>query len=218
MEKRKQNFFSARYFIHDFVRIAAFLPGFLWWRPKHLYENENARKKIKGGTLLISNHVWFTDPIFLMYGIWYRRLRFVALKVLFNTPAKNFWFRHFLCIPIDRENVSMETFREIVGLLKDDEVVAMFPEGKINGGNDGLQAFRSGMILMAMQSRKPIRPVYIRKKKGVRYRLLIVVGEEMKLPEGGMDLNEISRATDELFEREKKLQEIAERYYGPSAD
>jgi len=148
-----------------------------------------------------------------MYGFWYRRLRFVALRILFNTRAKNFWFRHFLCIPIDRENLSMETFREIVGHLKDDHVVAMFPEGKINVEKKVIQSFKSGMILMAMQSKKPIYPGYIQKKKGIRHRLLVVVGEAIRMPEGMMDLKEIENTTQELYNKEVLLQNLAESYY-----
>ncbi|MBR6080923.1 MAG: 1-acyl-sn-glycerol-3-phosphate acyltransferase [Treponema sp.] len=214
MESTRPHFFSPRYFIHDFVRITSFLPGFLWWRPKHIYENQAAKKKIKGGALLISNHIGFTDPVFLMYGFWYRRLYFVALRIFFNTKVKNFWFRHFLCIPIDRENVSMETFREIVGRLKEDEIVAIFPEGKINVEKQGLQTFKSGMILMAMQSKKPILPVYIQKKKGIRHRLLIVVGEPIKIPEGTVGLKAVENATQELYNKESHLQNLADEYYG----
>lgn len=209
---KKSNPFSFKYFIHDFIWITAFLPGFIFWRPKHLYENKNAKKKIWGGGLLISNHLGFLDPVFLMYGFWYRRLHFIALRILFNTKAKNFWFRKFLCIPIDRENLNMDTFREIVGEMKNDHLVAMFPEGHINFENDELQKFKSGMILMAMQSKKPIYPVYIKKEKSFWKRLLIAVGEPITLPTG-MGLKEIETATQDLYEKEILLKKIADNYY-----
>ena len=44
------------YFFYDFVKITAAIPGLIWFRPKRIYVNENAKKKIKGGALLISNH------------------------------------------------------------------------------------------------------------------------------------------------------------------
>ncbi len=199
--------------MYDFLRIFAFLPGFIYWRPKHLYENENAKKKIKGGGLLISNHLGFLDPVFLMYGFWYRRLHFVALRILFNTRAKNFWFRKFLCIPIDRENLNMDTFREIVGEMKNDQIVAMFPEGQINVSKEGIQKFKSGMILMAMQSKKPIYPVYIKKEKGFLRRLLIAVGEPIVLPSGILDLKSIEKITQDLYNKELLLKELADGYY-----
>lgn len=212
MKTKKACIFSFRYFIYDFVRITSFLPGLIYWRPKCIYENENARKKIKGGALLISNHLSFIDPVFLMYGFWYRRLHFVALKILFNTKAKNFWFRNFQCIPIDRENMSMETFREIVGHLKDEEVVAMFPEGKINVEQKGIQSFKSGMILMAMQSKKPICPVFIQKPKGIFRRVLIAVGEPIDIAGKTAGLKGIENATQELYNKENFLRNLAEGY------
>ena len=211
---KKNRVLSFKYFIYDFLHIFTFLPGFIWWRPKHLYESEAAKKKIKGGGILISNHLGFTDPVFLMYGFWYRRLHFVALKVFFNTPMKRFWFRQFQCIPIDRENMSMDTFREIVGHLKNDEVVAIFPEGRINTTKEEIQPLKSGMILMAMQSGKPIYPVYIQKKKGIRYRLLVVVGEPIYVQqEGGMNLKGIENTTEKLYNKEICLKRIADSYY-----
>ena len=108
----------------------------------------------------------------------------------------------------------METFREIVGRLKEDEIVAIFPEGKINVEKQGLQTFKSGMILMAMQSKKPILPVYIQKKKGIRHRLLIVVGEPIKIPEGTVGLKAVENATQELYNKESHLQNLADEYYG----
>ena len=211
---KKNRIFSIKYFIYDFLHIISFLPGFIWWRPKHIYESKAAKKKIRGGALLISNHQGFTDPVFLLYGFWYRRLHFVALKVFFNTKFKNFLFRQFQCIPIDRENMSMETFREIVGHLKNDEVVAIFPEGRINTGKEEIQPLKSGMVLMAMQSGKPIYPVYIQKKKGIRYRLLVVVGEPIHVVQGnGLNMQGIENATEKLYNKEIQLKKLADSYY-----
>ncbi len=66
-----------RWLPFDFVRITA-APGLLWFRPKIIYENENAKKKIRGGALLISNHIGLFDPMYLMMAIWYRRHRFIC--------------------------------------------------------------------------------------------------------------------------------------------
>lgn len=106
----------------------------------------------------------------------------------------------------------MDTFREIVGEMKNAHLVAMFPEGHINFENDELQKFKSGMILMAMQSKKTIYPVYIKKEKSFWKRLLIAVGEPITLPTG-MGLKEIETATQDLYEKEILLKKIADNYY-----
>ena len=62
------------------------------------------------------------DPVYVMFTVWYRRVRFVCLKEFFEGRFRSLIFRLARCIPIDRENVSVDTLREIVGALKGGEV------------------------------------------------------------------------------------------------
>lgn len=209
--KNKKHFlFSPKYFIYDFIRITGAIPGLIWWRPKIIYENENAKQKLKGGVLVISNHLGFLDPVYLMYTFWYRRIHFITLKVLFDNKIKSFIFHQFQCIPIDRENFNMNTFHQIVGHLKNEEVVAMFPEGHINTQKERIQSFKAGMILMALQSGKPIVPVFIKKQKGFGERLVAVIGEKVQLQKDSMNMKVIENLTLDLYNREEKLREIFE--------
>ena len=148
---------SFKFIIFDLIKLLTIPLGLLWFRPKILYANKKEKIKPCGGAILISNHITFFDPVFLMVAIWYRRFHFIAMKSFFDTKFKNFIFtKFFMCIPIDRENTSMASFRTIVSHLKDDELVTMFPEGHINREEETILQFKSGMILMAMQSQKPI--------------------------------------------------------------
>ena len=161
MKKQKK---KTNYLFYDFVKITAALPGWLWFRTKRVYATEQAKQKIKGGALLISNHSGDIDPIILMFAIWYRRQHFIATTELFDSKLKRFMFEHFRCIEIDRENVSMKVFRQIVDHLQNGKVVSMFPEGHITR-NEEVQKFKSGVVLMAVTAKKPIVPVYIQKRK-----------------------------------------------------
>ncbi len=160
------------YLFYDFVKVTAALPGILWLRPKYVYQSDKARCRIKGGALVVSNHVGFLDPVYLMGGIWYRRHHFICRKEFFDGWYRIF-FKGFHCIPIDRGSVGTSTIREITEHLKDGELVTMFPEGHL----DGNMQFKAGMVLMAMQAQKPIVPVYIVPKKHFLSRLTLVIGE-----------------------------------------
>ena len=196
---------------YNFVRVTGALPGLIWLRPRLLYENEAARRHIKGGALLISNHVSVLDPVYVMFAVWYRRVRFVCLKEFFEGRLRSLIFRLARCIPIDRENVSVDTLREIVGALKQGEIVTVFPEGHINGSGDEVESFKSGAVLMSVMSGSPIVPIYIQKPKRVLSRLSAVIGEAMdpvalygKRPTG-----EQLRAFSELLHaRELELQDL----------
>lgn len=165
-----------RFLGQDIVKCLTVLPGLIWFRTKIVYENDTARKRIRGGALVIANHSGFFDPVYLQFGIWYRRHHFVCIKKFFE--GKLWWlFKLFLCIPIDKNNMNVQSFKDIVAHLKAGELVTMFPEGKVNDGSGEMASFKSGMVLMALQSKRPIVPVYIHRRKNPLHRLVICIGE-----------------------------------------
>ncbi|MBQ7698919.1 MAG: 1-acyl-sn-glycerol-3-phosphate acyltransferase [Clostridia bacterium] len=206
----KAGLFSIKNFVLDFVRITA-APGMLWFRPKHIYENEAAKKRIKGAAIVIMNHVGMIDPMYLMLAIWYRRHRFVCKSDLMQSKLGGFWLRLFRCIPIDRENASFATMRQITDVLKEGNLVSMFPEGQVNTGSEMPAAFKSGMILMSVQSGAPIIPVYIKPRKHAYERIIAVIGEPFSVTEKygpHPKFSQIDEAARYLHEKELKLMEL----------
>ena len=198
---------SFRFLPHDILKCILALPGLIWFRPKLVYESEKAKKRIRGGALVIANHIGFFDPVYLQYCIWYRRHHFVCLKKFFESRL---WlmFKIFLCIPIDKDNVSIKTMKDIVEHLRCGELVTLFPEGGVETVDGQISSFKSGMILMAIQSGKPIVPVYIRKRKHFYNRLVMCVGEAEDLTalrEGRPTMRQINLASEELRKRETAL-------------
>lgn len=213
MKNKKSRAISFKYLFYDFVRISA-APGLLWFRPKKLYISQKAKDyKLKGGNLLISNHVTLFDPMYMMLSIWKRRHHFVATKELFAGKFKNFLFKKgFLCIEIDRDNFSLKTFKEIINHLKSGEVVSMFPEGHVNVNKNGINEFKSGMTLMALKSGCPIVPIYIKRRKHFYSRLVVGVGEPIEIKDfmkgEFATLDEINTASKYLEEQEVALQKL----------
>ena len=179
-QENKSKLFSYKNFIYDFVKITAAIPTYIWCRPKFLYISKNAKKRIRGGALLIANHTGFCDPIYLMVAVWYRRHHFVCLKKFFEGKSA-WWFKQFGCIPIDKDSFDMESFRNIVSHLNSGDLVSIFPEGHVNGGAGDMDVFKSGVVMMAIKSRKPIVPVYIKPKKHWYSRLVVAVGEPVSV-------------------------------------
>lgn len=209
---KKAKLFSIKCFLYDFVRVTG-MPLLLWFRPKKIYVSKAAKKKIWGGALIVSNHIGFFDAMYLLLGIWYRRHHFVATKELFKGKFNNWLFKKvFKCIEIDRENFTVASFKTIVEHLKMDELVTMFPEGRINQNKEGVQAFKSGVTFMAIKSGAPIVPVYIKRRKHFWSRLVIGVGEPLKIEphEDGtpITIDEINRITEELHEQELRLETL----------
>lgn len=198
---------SNNYLFYDFVKITAALPGLIWLRPKVIYENESAKAKIKGGALVISNHSGFLDPLYVMFAIPYRRLHFVCGIEFFESRARWF-FKQFHCIPVDRGNFSMDSFRQITQELESGKLVGLFPEGHVNSDAGNLDTFKSGMVMMALKGKMPIVPVYIRKREKVTDRLVAVIGEPVSV--GGEDgaMPTFAKITEMTALLQKKEQQL----------
>ena len=211
-KKSRAKLFSLKYLVHDFIKVTAALPGLLWLRPRWKYENASARKRIRGGAVVIANHIGFFDPVYLMFAIWYRRHHFICGKEFFDSKYR-WWFEHFLCIPVDRQNFNMNSLRQISDELKAGSLVTLFPEGHINDGSGAMAAFKSGMVLMALQGKAPVIPVYLRPKAHFYSRLTVVIGEPIdiiarygKRP----SMQQIDEIAAELQHKEEELKKIAE--------
>ena len=212
-ENKKGKAVSLKYLGYDFIRVSA-SPGLLFFRPKKIYLTEKAKKEQpKEGVLYISNHISLFDPMYLMLGIWKRRHHFVAMQDLFKGKFKHWLFtKIFLCIKIDRDNFSFSTLNEIANHLKAGEAVTMFPEGHVNVNKEGTNAFKSGMIVMALRSGCPIVHVYIKRRPHWYSRLVLAVGEPININDFCKDrkpnVEDVKNATIYLQEQEEKLEAL----------
>ena len=213
-KQKKAKLFSFGNLLYDVIRILGALPGLVWLRPKICYTSKKAKRRIRGGALVISNHNGFIDPVFTMYAIWYRRQKFVCHRVFLESKAGPLMRAVGCCIPIDADNMHIGSFREITDALKNGHPVVLFPEGHINDGSGKMRAFKSGMALIAMQSRRPIVPIYLKPRKHWYSRLKAVIDEPVDLTEsdGGMPaFSKIEETTRLLQSREEYLADLAEK-------
>ena len=204
--QRKAKLFSFKCFVMDFMRVSGALPGLLWLRPKIRYTTEKAKKRIRGGALVISNHTSFLDPGLMMFVLWYRRQYFVCHQAFMETKAGPFFHAAGCLIPIDADNFNIGSFRAITDSLQAGKLVVLFPEGHVNDGE--MMEFKSGMVLISMQSKRPIVPVYLKPRKHWYSRLEAVVDEPVDITEmcGGMPaFSKIREVTKLLQEREASL-------------
>ncbi|MCB1194838.1 1-acyl-sn-glycerol-3-phosphate acyltransferase [bacterium] len=111
------------------------------------------------GYILTANHTSYFDP-FIVAKYVKRPIRFLAFKRFFKHPLSNFFMRRWLAIPIDTESIEKKTLETAIKYLKQDTIVGIFPEGKINKSGQEVQ-MQTGVALLAMHSRKPILPVRI---------------------------------------------------------
>ena len=210
--QKKAKLFSLRCLLMDLIRITGALPGLVWLRPKIRYTTKQAKKRLRGGVLVIANHTSFIDPACMMYVLWYRRLYFVCHQAFVETKAGPFFRAAGCLIPINADNFSVGSFRSITESLRDGKAVTLFPEGHVNKGDEMLE-FKSGMVLISMQSKRPIVPVYLKPRRHWYSRLKAVVGEPVditSLSEGRPAFSKIQEVTALLKKREEELEAFAE--------
>ncbi len=113
-----------------------------------------------GGAVLAINHVSFLDYIFA--GLppdraGHRLVRYMAKDGIFKHPIAGPVMRSMNHISVDRDAGS-EAFRAGVRMLKDGELLGVFPEGTMSRSFE-LLPFKSGAVRMAAMAQVPIIPM-----------------------------------------------------------
>ena len=201
-------------FCYDFVKVTGIIPAYIWVRPKVKRLNKDVPKRIKGGVLIASNHPTFIDPVTVHLTFWYRRLYSIATKDLSRTKLRAFFFNIANCIFIDKENMSMRAMHDVCDALKSEKAVVIFPEGGVNKTGQQVASFKSGAILMAHMSKKPIVLMYIKKAERWYKRTKVVVGEPIdvvKMIGERPTMADIDRACQYLHDKEVELADFCNK-------
>lgn len=111
-------------------------------------------------TLMIGNHISAYDILLVAYALKRYAPRFMAKKEFFDSSFKWF-FERAGAFPIDRDKLDMEAVRNAIKLLKDNNIVVVFPEGTRNKTNEIILPFKKGIASMALLSNTKVVPFAI---------------------------------------------------------
>ena len=116
-----------------------------------------------GPALLVCNHVSFIDWFVLAASI-KRPARFVMYKGFYDLPIARLLFRQAKCIPIAGKKEDPETleraFAQISLELRDEQLVVIFPEGRITDTGE-MTGFRPGVERILAADPVPVVPLAI---------------------------------------------------------
>jgi len=111
-----------------------------------------------GPYIVAMNHINFLEVPLIVVDLAPRKVHGVAKKETWDNPFVAWLAKVWEVISIDREGMSLSTFKEISKVLKKKEIVLVAPEGTRTG--DGkLKKAHPGIISMAMKANVPIVPV-----------------------------------------------------------
>ncbi|HUD20787.1 MAG TPA: lysophospholipid acyltransferase family protein [Candidatus Saccharimonadales bacterium] len=108
-----------------------------------------------GAFLLVCNHLSEADPPVLQVAC-ERHIRFMAKTALFRVPLLGWYLRSIGCFPVNQSEADLSAIRRAIELLKQGEVVGIFPEGKVNRTDEPLLPLTKGAAFIAHQARVPI--------------------------------------------------------------
>ena len=135
---------------------------YIIFRPKVIGKSNIPRN---GAVVLAGNHTNFWDSIMLI-AIVPRRVHFLAKIELFKGIVGVF-VRMMGCIPVNRKIHDKDALSSAKEVLKDGEVIGIFPEGTINRTDDIIMPFKIGAVKMAKDTSSSIVPFVITGKYNI---------------------------------------------------
>jgi len=154
--------------IYIYTLVPEFLMRFIVWILVHsVYRLEKSGLEHvpdEGPAVIVCNHVSFVDALIIAAAC-RRPVRFVMDHRIYGLPVLNFVFRTSRTIPIApaKEDPRMmeRAFEAMAQALKEGDVVAIFPEGRITDNGD-LYPFRPGITRILAATPVPVIPMALR--------------------------------------------------------
>jgi len=167
----------------------------------------------QGALIVASNHLNNADPPVLTI-IFSRRLVFMAKHEALRWPIVGLLMRLAGAFPVRRLEADIGALRQASRILRQGEVLAMFPEGT-RSSEGTLGSAHPGTALLALRTGTPIVPIGISGTETIsfpkvifdavrlrRARVRVVIGDPFFLPPvSRITAEEVSRCTDVVMSR-----------------
>lgn len=150
--------------------------------------------KLDSGFILAGNHKSLLDIPLLAAAV-DPNVRFMGKKELFENSICNYFFSKLGAFPVDREGIDLNAIKTAMRLLKEEEVLGIFPEGTRNK-SDELLPFKEGTTRIAMKTKKPIIPFGISGEYKLGGGITIRFGE-------AIDFNQLNLENQNEYLRDK---------------
>jgi 1-acyl-sn-glycerol-3-phosphate acyltransferase len=164
----------------------------------------------QGAVVLCCNHTSNWDPPFLGSALT-RKVNYMAKAELFNIPVFGWIIRQVGAFPVKRGGVSKESIKLAIQLLRDGQILGVFPEGsRSNSGGMG----KKGAASLALKSGAAVIPAAIVGGYKLFGKTSVIYGKPLDLSEfAGGSSEQLEAATEKILTEirrmieEKKKQE-----------
>lgn len=127
------------------------------------------------GYMICSNHIHMFDPGILVANN-NRKIRFMVKEELMHVPIVGFVLKKINVLPVKRGEADMECVRGSIALLKNGDVLGVFPEGTRHRDGE-FRDIKSGASMIACRAGVKILPVRIIGKYSPFSKIVYRIGE-----------------------------------------
>lgn len=153
--------------------------------------------------ILAGNHRNMFDVVILITNV-DDEIHFMAKKELFKFKILNSIFTKLGAISVDRQNNDIKAIKESFKVLKNKEVLGIFPEGTRNKSDSILLPFKEGVTSIASKTKVPIVPFGI-SGEFKRNKLKLNIGKPI-------NINEIEKENQTKYLEDKVKELIIKKY------
>lgn len=164
---------------------------------------ENIPKE--GPVIFCGNHRSYLDPP-LMVCTAKREMRFLAKDELAKNPFLNFLGWAFDAIHVKRDEKDVTAIKESLKTLKNEQCIALFPEGTRNGLEKG-EKVKDGVAFFAVRSGAKVVPCGIKGGTKENRKVTITYGKPLDYSQykGNKDKEVLDKVTNEIMDNIIKL-------------
>lgn len=153
----------------------------------------------EGAAIVCGNHISMRDP-FIVAASMNRELRFMGKKELWDVKILRPILDALGGFPVDRGASDTSALRTSVNILKEQQILGIFPEGTRNEDDGQQHAIQAGVASIALRGKAKLVPVYIQGPYKLFRPVHITFGQPLDYSshEGRIDRAAIDRATQEI--------------------
>lgn len=140
-----------------------------------------------GSVIVFGNHYSNLD-VFLMAVALKRQIRFMGKHTLFTTPVVGSFARACGAFPVDRTRVDLTATKTALRILKNGEVLGIFPEGtRVKGGK--ISDPKGGIAMFAWKTKSPVLPIHVEYRRRFHFlnHIELTIGEPIPASELGIE-------------------------------
>lgn len=160
----------------NFLRVV-FIPFYYLVKPFRYYGN---RKVKDGACIYVLNHYTIFDVVYAVSTTW-EGIHIIAKREVTDAPVLGALARGVKVISANRDGNDVRALLDAFKCLKNNEKIAIFPEGTRNKEGVDMLPFKHGASAMAIRSKTPIIPIVIYDKPRLFRCAHILIGEPVEL-------------------------------------